>query len=1050
MRRVPVASMLLVPALLAFGPLARPGAAGAPPDFVVENAAPGAGFDVPTAIAFFPDGRLLVTEKAGRAWVIHDGVKVTTPMWDARPEVLDNGDRGLVGVAVDPHYALNHFVYFAYVVDPDSDGVDDDDVAFGRVVRFRTSAADSDRVDPASRTVLIGTTWADGVPSGGDSHTIDALRWGLDGSLLVSAGEGALYATMDAGGLTPDLFLPGRVDAYQDIGSFRAQSLSSYCGKVLRIDPSSGRGYASNPYYDGNLDSRRSKIYAYGLRNPWRFTVRPGTGAATPTSGRPGTLYVGHVGLNQWEAIDIARQGGTNFGWPCWEGPDANDAAVQATPAHDGCDSYGTADNPAPYTAPTFYYHHYDPALGHPAGTFGNGVIGGVFYTGAYYPSEYRGAYFYGDLGGGWVRAAVLDTADQVVSTSVFLDDADGPVDFATDPKSGDLYYVSIYTNQVRHVRYTGPVGTFAPVAVATGTPTLGVVPMPVSFSSAGTYDPEGAPVALTWNFGDGAGSTLADPVHTFTTPGVYHAILTADDGQGGVGKDTVIVVASSSEDFPTTSVLDDFNRPDGLLGPSWTGGASSFHVSSNALVLQGGGAWGLWGPASFGSSQEAFVTFVTAPESAGPHNLYLKVQAGNLLAGCIRVSADPGTASVTVATFEPGIGWVTRGGPYPAPFAAGDRFGARAYVDGSVQVFRNGERVGTANLADWRFGPLGGAIGLELTNGVHTRLDDFGGGDAVIEGDVAPNLAIISPANGAFYAAGDSIPLRLAASDDRDAASALQYRWDVDLNHNNHVHPDVFSTSNSSGSFLAQNHDDGTGVSYSIRARVTDTGGLSTTASVRIWPEVDLQVTSLSNTPDTIRSATVPVSWRFTLRNGGRMPAPISRWRIVTSGGSTIAEGDTVVPGGATITIVRTTPPPTDLSIGTNTLRVVADTLGTVHEVRETNNARTKPLVLSESVADAGAGPASLALSAAFPNPGRGAVGWTLDLAAPGDVTFAVFDLQGREVWRAPRVHDGAGRRTLVWPGLERSGRPARAGLYLARVEAGGRSFTRRFVLLQ
>src|SRR6185503_13125680 len=96
-------------------------------------------------------------------------------------------------------------------------------------------------------------------------------------------------------------FTAGRTDAFENIGAFRAQSLTSLAGKVLRINPVDGTGYPSNPYWDGNPLSKRSRIWVYGLRNPFRIQVRPGTGNASPTAGDPGTLYIGDVGWNTWE-----------------------------------------------------------------------------------------------------------------------------------------------------------------------------------------------------------------------------------------------------------------------------------------------------------------------------------------------------------------------------------------------------------------------------------------------------------------------------------------------------------------------------------------------------------------------------------------------------------------------------------------------------------------------------------------------------------------------------------------------------------------------------
>ena len=287
--RVASAAILLAASLACPAP-AR--AISLPPDFVAEDAAPGAGFLGPTAIAFMPDGRLLVGEKNGVIYVVQNGARLTEYFWNGTADVMIAGNAGLTGIAVDPHYPENHYVYFAYVMDPDSDGVDTGSPAFGRVVRFQTSASDSNRVDESTKTVLIGRAWADGVPTGHVDHLIDGLRWGADGSLLVSAGDGATADSADAGGHDPGLFAPGRTDPDEDIGAYRAQYVKSLAGKILRINPQTGEGYENNPFYDDNLQSNASKIWAYGLRNPWRFCVRPGTGSADPRDGRPGTLYM--------------------------------------------------------------------------------------------------------------------------------------------------------------------------------------------------------------------------------------------------------------------------------------------------------------------------------------------------------------------------------------------------------------------------------------------------------------------------------------------------------------------------------------------------------------------------------------------------------------------------------------------------------------------------------------------------------------------------------------------------------------------------------------
>src|SRR5882762_387951 len=155
-----------------------------PPGFV-SQAVPFT-FDVPTAIDFLPDGALLVAEKGGIVYVVRGNQR--WPMWVHEEEVLNTDDRGLLGIAVDPHFSVNRRLYFLYTVDPDSNGIELDnyDDTFARLVRYEVSATDSNAVDESTRKVLIGATWSEGFPSGSGTHTIGDLAWGADGSLFVS------------------------------------------------------------------------------------------------------------------------------------------------------------------------------------------------------------------------------------------------------------------------------------------------------------------------------------------------------------------------------------------------------------------------------------------------------------------------------------------------------------------------------------------------------------------------------------------------------------------------------------------------------------------------------------------------------------------------------------------------------------------------------------------------------------------------------------------------------------------------------------------------
>ena len=519
--------------------------------------------------------------------------------------MLDEHDRGFLGIAIDPNYAVNRYVYFMYTVDPDSNSVDDNDEAYGRIVRYTVSATDSNVADPNSRVVLLGRTWREGPLIASPSHTIGSLRFGRDGSLLVSVGDGAQYSNMDKGGQDPNGFGATKTDPFEDIGAFRAQYIGSLCGKILRLNPATGQGYPSNPFYDGNLASVQSRVWEYGLRNPFRFNVRPGTGSTDPSVGNPGVLYIGQVGWTTWEKLMIGTTGGKNFGWPCYEGVGQQSEYWAATPSHHGCN---TIPNPSAYSTAAAGQHG-NPNGGTPNFGFWATARSAACSTPLASTRPVSQPVLFADYGEDWIKVAVVNSSNQITSVLPFATTADGPVDFAVNPVNGDVYYVSITTSQVRRIRYTGVAGNGSPVANATAAPQSGNVPLDVTFSSAGSSDPDNDPISFSWSFGDGQGSTAQNPTHTYTTAGTYNAILTLDDGRGGVGRDTVVVFVSSpgATGFPTSTVLDAFNRANGAPGSNWVDpayGLAGVQIVNNALqhlLLPGA----VWNPTSFGADQK-------------------------------------------------------------------------------------------------------------------------------------------------------------------------------------------------------------------------------------------------------------------------------------------------------------------------------------------------------------------------------------------------------------------------------------------------------------
>ncbi|MFN8466096.1 MAG: PQQ-dependent sugar dehydrogenase [Caldilineaceae bacterium] len=396
-----------------------------------------------TSFAFRPDGSILIARKHGSVKVYRDGKILEAPFIDISGELSNYGDRGLMGIAVHPDYPTRPYIYLAYAYEPgEAKGHAESGARAARVIRVETDSRNPDKARDGSKVVLLGANGTpdhmgdldrgdrppyscmtdgqpvvDCLPVDGPSHTVDDLVFGPDGALYVSAGDGTLQ---------PDL-------------NVRAQNVDSLAGKILRINPLTGAGYADNPFYDGDPNSNRSKVYALGLRNPYRFTFDPG-----------GQLVVGDVGGERWEEINRGDPG-ANFGWPCLEGalPNSGDPACAAVL------SGATATTPA--------WHSYAHADGYSA------AIGGDFYTGDKYPAAYQGAYFFADHN----HAALLYLpagAGSGDGAQEFATNVIAPVQISMGP-DGSLYVLSFVDGTLSRIRYTGDGSEPAPAPTATATP---------------------------------------------------------------------------------------------------------------------------------------------------------------------------------------------------------------------------------------------------------------------------------------------------------------------------------------------------------------------------------------------------------------------------------------------------------------------------------------------------------------------------------------------------------------------------------------------------
>ncbi|MEW6471142.1 MAG: PQQ-dependent sugar dehydrogenase [Actinomycetota bacterium] len=264
----------------------------------------------PTAMAFAPDGRLFVASQGGPVRVIKDGRLLPTPFVTLNAD--NQGERGVVGLAFDPQFAQNRWVYITYTAKTPT--------IHQRVSRF---TANGDVAVPGSEQVIF-----DFDPLRFLNHVAGATHFGPDGKLYVAQGENGIPRF--------------------------AQQLDNLFGKIIRINKD-GSIPTDNPFYNRTTGKNRA-IWAYGLRNPFTFAFQPGTGR----------MFINDVGQDTWEEINEGAPG-ANYGWPTTEGP-TTDARFRApifayrhgTTADTGCSiSGGAFYNPASATFPAAYHGAY-------------------------------------------------------------------------------------------------------------------------------------------------------------------------------------------------------------------------------------------------------------------------------------------------------------------------------------------------------------------------------------------------------------------------------------------------------------------------------------------------------------------------------------------------------------------------------------------------------------------------------------------------------------------------------------------------------------------
>ncbi len=841
------------------------------------------------------DSRLVVWEKSGRVWLVENGVRNPTPLIDLSQEVGDWRDYGLLGFAIDPDFHHNGFIYLLYVVDyhharyfgtgqynPNTNEYFRDTI--GRLTRYTCDPATGFRsVLPASRTVLVGESLSTGFPICHQSHGIGSLAFGDDGSLLASCGDGASYESLDVGGPTSGssntAVADGIITPTQDVGAFRSQIVNCLSGKVVRIDPATGNGLPDNPFFDpANPRAPRSRMWAMGFRNPFRFSVRAGSG--TPANP-PGTIYLGDVGWFSWEELNVIKAPGRNFGWPNYEGLQAfpayndNNAPNRDAPnplfdpfSPGGCtqqfftfrnliiqDTLNTPSWPnpcnvaqqVPGSIPRFV--HTRPAIDWSHGansrvpTFsGNNAAvcdlgapgcipgpqfggfsstGGVWYTGTTFPPQYRNTYFQGDFAGRWIRNCVFDSADNLTEVRNFDAAAGAVVAINMDPNTGDLVYIDYDSMGASTVNRLTFANNAPPIVVAAATPNYGPTPLVVQFSSVGTSDPEGAALTYDWDFGDSTPhSSSPNPSHTYNATHDITALGTI-----------------------VTRVFE-FNPPRPTGGGNWNAEIirdGDFpplgnQDSARQFDTYHGGDQGTGGNAdyigyTFPTNQQFHSLLFQEGRHFGDGGWFdaLSIQSFN---GSTWSNVPGVTVSPAYPFFNDGENYETFLISFPPTTARGIRIignpgGSANFISvGELRVVAAQSpvfptlRTATLTVSD----PAGNAVSTDINISLN---------------NTPPIVQITSPSDGDVFPVCTSINVPLAAniSDNEFATNQLTCAWQTILHHNDHLHPEPIDPNCATTTVLSPHGNTGESFFFEIRLTVTDPAGLSTTQSINVFP---------------------------------------------------------------------------------------------------------------------------------------------------------------------------------------------------------------------
>ncbi|MEM9565753.1 MAG: PQQ-dependent sugar dehydrogenase [Actinomycetota bacterium] len=563
------------------------------------------GLSRPTNVEFAADGRVFIAEQGGLLKVF-DSPTDTMPtiVADLRTATHAVDGRGFLGLALDPDFPTTPHVYVMYTHDAPiggtapTYGIADADfdecpsppgpgecVVSGRISRLTLSG------DVAITEQVILEDYC----QEWTSHSVGDLRFGPEGALYATSGEGAFAGQPDWGQRSgnngcgdPPIPHGGTSQdaATAEGGALRSQDLRTpgdpvgLSGTVIRIDKNTGAAWPTNPNA-GDPDPNVARIIAYGLRNPYRTTFRPGTDE----------LWIGDVGWNDWEEIDLVDDPDNavpNFGWPCKEGPDLGYQI-----GNNLCNDL-LSEGPSAVTDPYWAYRQTVGIINNTDGCLNNNGSPSAltFYEFGAYPAEYDGAFFFGDYSRRCVYAmeAGPDGRPDPSTVRIMLDSI-AVTDLERGP-NGDIYALNIFGGGGLGgtlVHLTFPEGEVVPVARMTATPTGGPLPLQVAFD-ASTSSPGSIGDTLTYDwdfdgdgtFGEASGQT---PTHTYTAEGRYTAQVRVTDQNGGESTASEVIFAG---DPPVVTITSPAAATSWVVDDVLTYGGSAVDGQGNPITGAG------------------------------------------------------------------------------------------------------------------------------------------------------------------------------------------------------------------------------------------------------------------------------------------------------------------------------------------------------------------------------------------------------------------------------------------------------------------------------